>query len=174
MTLAELPPFDKDGHVHVVIESPRGSAAKFKYDAQLDALALSRPLVDGVTFPYDWGFIPSTRGPDGDPLDALVIWDRASYPGVVLACRAIALLAVEQNSKLHPGTRERNDRVLAVPAAAPKFLPLADVGDIPERVKQELEAFFVAAVALEHKALTVVGWKSAEDAYKLIQSSTDR
>ena len=171
MPLANLPSFDKSGHIHVVVESPRGSTAKFKYDADLDAVSLSRPLVDGVTYPHDWGFVPSTRAADGDPLDALVLWECSSYPGVVLACRAVAVLTVEQNSKQRPGQRERNDRLLVVPHAAEKWASLKDVDDLSSRKKQELEAFFTAVVALERKDLTFLGWQSASRALELVRTS---
>ena len=98
MNYAVLPAFGTRDAIHVVIESPRGSTVKLKYDPNLEAFTLSRPLPEGLAYPYDWGFVPSTRMPDGDPLDAMVVWDRPSFPGVVLACRALGVLAVEQNS----------------------------------------------------------------------------
>ena len=55
---------------------------------------MSRPLPAGVTFPFDWGFVPSTEASDGDPLDALLLWDVPSFPGVVVPCRAIGVLQV--------------------------------------------------------------------------------
>jgi inorganic pyrophosphatase len=174
MPLSKLPAFDSNGHIHVVIESPRGSSVKLKYDAELDAFSLSRPLVDGATYPYDWGFVPSTAAPDGDPLDALVLWDRSSFPGVVLPCRPVAVVGVEQNSKRRNGERERNDRVIAVPVAAPKWMWLQDLGDIPQRQKEELEAFFTAAVALEEKAVRFVGWSDAAAAGALVRASLQR
>ena len=171
MALSDMPAFDAEGRVRVVVESPRGSAVKFKYDAGLGAFTLSRPLIDGVTYPYDWGFVPSTRGPDGDPIDAMILWDRASYPGMVIPCRVIGLLKAEQNSKLHRGKRERNDRVLAVPAIAPKLAAITDVRDLSPRLKRELEAFFAAAVALEDKGLKLLGWSGAARATAMIRQS---
>jgi inorganic pyrophosphatase len=50
----------------------------------------------GLAYPYDWGFIPSTKAEDGDPLDVLVILDAQTYPGVVLRCKSIEILEVEQ------------------------------------------------------------------------------
>src|SRR5262249_52942694 len=88
------PTFASDDSIRVVIESPRGSALKLKYDPDLDVMTLSRPLTAGLTYPYDWGFVPSTRGADGDPIDAIVIWDATSYPGVVLQCRPVGILHV--------------------------------------------------------------------------------
>jgi inorganic pyrophosphatase len=171
MSLASLAAFGPDGSVHVVVECPRGSTVKLKYDAGLNAFTLSRPLVDGLSYPFDWGFVPSTRASDGDPVDAMILWDRTTFPGVVIACRLIGLLAVEQNSKQRPGTRERNDRVIAVPLSAPKFNALKEVRDVESRVREELEAFFAASVAFEGKDLKILQWAGASAAYDLVKAS---
>jgi inorganic pyrophosphatase len=144
---------------------------KLKYDPDLEAFTLSRPLTDGLIYPYDWGFVPSTRAPDGDPLDAIVLWDRATFPGVVLTCRLIGVVGVEQNSKHRRGQRERNDRVVALPIGAPRFDVVDSVDDLPERIKQEIESFFVASTAFEHKDLTFHGWSGADRAYELVTSA---
>src|SRR5689334_11439728 len=119
MDLAAIPAFADHQTFHVVIESPRGSALKLKYEPRWQAMSVSRPLPLGVTFPFDWGFVPSTMAPDGDPLDALVLWDVPSAPGVVIPCRAIGVLQVEQNKvKDDRSERVRNDRILAIPIEA--------------------------------------------------------
>jgi inorganic pyrophosphatase len=115
-------------------------------------------------YPCDWGFVPSTEGPDGDPIDAAIWWDVATYPGVVIPCRALAVVRVEQNRADSSG-RMRNDRVLAVPVAARRELTLA------ARVRQELEQFFIAATTLEGKEPRVLGWDDADAALELIRSS---
>jgi len=68
--LLKLPACNGDGDAYVVVETPRGSAAKLEYDPDLHAFTLSKALILGLTYPYDWGFIPSTKGEEGDPLDA--------------------------------------------------------------------------------------------------------
>jgi len=72
--------YSADGSLYVMVESPRGSSIKFKYDPAIDRITLSRPLPAGLSYPHDWGFVPSTRASDGDPLDALIAWEGTSYP----------------------------------------------------------------------------------------------
>ena len=110
--LLKIPTWADEEHIYAVVETPRGSTCKLDFDPDLRVFTLAKPLMAGLTYPYDWGFIPSTKAEDGDPLDVLVIHDAQTYPGVVLRCRPVGILEVEQKSK---GKRERNDRVFAVP-----------------------------------------------------------
>jgi inorganic pyrophosphatase len=160
--LHELPPRDDSGAFRVVVESPRGSRVKFKYEPDLGAITLSRPLVLGVAYPFDWGFIPGTAAPDGDPVDAMVVLDAPTYPGVVIACRALAVLQIEQKAK-KGGGRQRNDRIIAEPVEVRRQL-----GELSERVRKELECFFVSATLFEDKDVRIVGWGSADAAEALV------
>ncbi len=171
MNLLTLPIRAQKGGIHIVIESPRGSAVKLKYDDNLEVFTLSRPLVEGIVYPCDWGFVPSTRAADGDPLDAMVVWDRSTFPGVVLSCRMLGVLGVEQNSKRYAGQRERNDRIVAVPIDSPRHSELQTVDDLPARLKSEIEAFFLASSAFENKDLKFMGWSGPEFAERLLISS---
>ena len=171
MDLAALPTFATDETFHVVVETPRGSTLKLKYEATWQAMSISRPLPLGVVYPLDWGFVPSTQAADGDPLDAMLLWDVASYPGVVVPCRAIGVLQVEQNRTDHEGSsRVRNDRILAVPLASRREADVKEVASLPGRIRQELEQFAVAATALEGKAIRIVGWGDAATALALVRT----
>jgi inorganic pyrophosphatase len=170
MDLTTIPAFAGDDIFHVVIEAPRGSVLKLKYEPKWDAMSVSRPLPLGVVFPYDWGFVPSTGGPDGDPLDAMVLWDVPAYPGVVVQCRAIGVLQVEQNRRNHdPSERIRNDRIIAIPLQARREQGIADLQGVPERVRRELEQFAVAATALEGKDVRIVGWGDTNAALRVVR-----
>jgi inorganic pyrophosphatase len=168
--LQRLPAFAHDDIFHVVVESPRGSAVKFKYAPELGAMSVSRPLNLGLTFPFDWGFVPSTEGPDGDPIDAVVWWDVSSYPGVVIPCRALALIEVDQRGQDGQG-RVRNDRLVAIPIAARREEHETQPNDLPTRVREELNQFFLAATALEGKEQRILGWAGSEQAVALIRAS---
>lgn len=172
MNLEKLPTRHRDGAVHVVVESPRGSTLKLKYDHTLELFTVSRPLVLGLRYPYDWGFVPGTLAPDGDPLDALVLHEDSTYPGVLLACRPVGVLQVTQKSKEHPDRRERNDRLLVVPITSPRCNEQRSLADVPERVRRELEHFFMAAVALQDKELRLEGWADAAEAEALVDQTT--
>src|SRR5437588_2608959 len=164
--LTKLPTWADKKLVHAVVETPRGSRCKLEFDTKLRAFALAKPLLVGLTYPYDWGFIPSTKAEDGDPLDVLMIHDAATYPGLVLRCRPIGVLEVSQVSK---GKKERNDRVFAVPDRSPFEGELQDVRRLPARAVDELEKFFEATNALEDKKLEFLGWHGPARAIKMIK-----
>jgi len=163
-----LQAFRPGGSINVVVESPRGSSVKFKYDPDDEVMTLSRPLPAGLVYPYDWGFVPSTQAPDGDPVDAVILWDASSYPGVVIPCRAIGLIKVEQTNAASK-RRERNDRLTMVPIEAPRHRDLTSVFDLPARVRKELEQFFLHAVAFENKAVKILGWSGPEAADRYLR-----
>ena len=143
---------------------------KLKFDSELGVMTLSRPLTLGVTYPFDWGFVPGTQMSDGDPMDAMLIWDTATYPGVVIPCRAIGLVKVDQRKKEGSG-RERNDRIVAVPLTAPRMAHVRTGRDLPARLRRELEEFFAQVTALEEKDIRILGWAGPDAALRLIKRS---
>lgn len=162
----KLPTWDEDGHIHTVVETPRGSTCKLDFDPDLGVFTLAKPLMAGLSYPFDWGFIPSTKAPDGNPLDVLIIHDARTYPGVVLKCMAVGVLEVEQTSG---SKRERNDRIFAVPDRSPLETDLKDIRNLPSRALKELEEFFRATNALENKDLKFLGWRGPSHAAKTIK-----
>jgi inorganic pyrophosphatase len=164
--LLKLPAQSKKGAIHVVVETPRGSASKLEYDPELQVFTLSKSLILGLTYPYDWGFVPSTRGEDGDPLDVLVLHDSATPPGLVLKCKVIGVLEVLQSKKGKKGIR--NDRLLAVPRESHREQADRDARALPKPIRKEIEKFFVATDELEDKELEFLGWKGPKAGARLI------
>src|ERR1700750_1337394 len=167
-SLTNLPPFTEDGDVHVSVETPRGSRAKFAYDPKLEPFTLRKSLLTGLTYPHDWGFVPSTKADDGDPLDIMVIHDAATFPGLVVVCRVIGVLQIEQKSK---SKAERNDRLFAVPRRSHSERALKNVSDLTKPIRDELEKFFIATDELEDKKLSIIGWKGPKAALQTIKDA---
>ena len=140
----------------VVVETPRGSANKLKYDTGLGAFRLDRVLPAGMSFPFDFGFIPQTLADDGDPLDVIVLLDAPVYPGCIVPARVIGDLEAEQRDGRGPW--ERNDRLLAVPRGLED--PCRGANDRRRRSRCLLDAigaFFVDYHRLDGEAFRVVG-----------------
>ena len=140
--LSEISPFgQEDDEVRVVIETPKGSRAKYSYDPQCDCLQLSTLLPEGMTFPYDFGFIPSTLGDDGDPLDVLVLMDGPIVPGCVVRAKLIG--AVEAMQKEQGDKWTRNDRLIAVAVHAQTHQKCEKLKDLRPHLLTEIKEFFV-------------------------------
>ena len=166
---ARLPIKAEGGYLRVVIETPRGSHAKLAYDPKLRVFTLSKSLLTGLTYPYDWGFIPSTKADDGDPLDVMVIHDAGTYPGLVLACRLIGILQINQKKK---GSTVRNDRLFAVPRNSHEEKGLKDVSGLSNPIREELEKFFIATDELEEKQLQILAGKVPKAAMKALRDAS--
>lgn len=168
--LQDLPPLAAKDLVHVVVETPRHAIVKLKWEPAMRAFVLKRALPLGFTYPYDWGFVPGTEAEDGDPLDALVVWEAESPPGTVLRCRVLGALELSQRDG-DKKKRVRNDRLLCVPDRDPRTAWMRSVNDLPERMRDELAHFFVASVAFEKKDPKIVGWAAADAALELVRRS---
>jgi inorganic pyrophosphatase len=140
--LSETAPKDSEsGDLRVVIETPKGSRNKFKYDPQCDCFELGFALPEGMLFPYDFGFIPSTIGDDGDPLDILVLMDSPGIPGCVVRARLIGVIEAKQKEKR--GGWVKNDRLIAVATHAQLHETTKSLGDLRPHLVEEIKEFFV-------------------------------
>ncbi|MGB8890252.1 MAG: inorganic diphosphatase [Candidatus Korobacteraceae bacterium] len=152
----------------MVIETPKGSRNKFKYDEDLGCYRLNKVLPEGMSFPYDFGFLPQTKAEDGDPLDVLLLMDQPAYPGVVVESRIVGVIEAEQTED---GKTIRNDRVLAVSMSSHIHADIKEPGDLNSKMIEELEQFFVAYNREEGKKFKLLGCKGMKTAMKLIKKS---
>ena len=168
--LSQLSAFDsKDKNlIQVIIETPRGSRNKFAYDPEQLVFEIKKVLPAGMTFPYEFGFVPSTKAGDGDPIDVLVFMDEPSAPGCLAKCRLVGAIKGEQTD----GKKTiRNDRLLAVERAAHDYAEITDINDLDKKLLEELEKFFVNFHQLEGKKYKVLDRCDAQSALKLLKKA---
>jgi inorganic pyrophosphatase len=135
-----LPARSAAGLVHFIVDTPKGSGNKYKYDPELRLFKLSRVLPLGMHFPCDFGAIPSTAAADGDALDVALFTAHPSFPGCLMTVRLIGVLEAEQTEK---GRTIRNDRLVAVPVTPVNKPDMRQLRDLPKGFMDELEHFFV-------------------------------
>jgi inorganic pyrophosphatase len=141
--LTQLPAFREDGkNLNVIIETSKGSRNKFDYEPDLGAFELSAVLPEGMVFPYDFGFVPSTLGEDGDPLDVLVLMDESAPAGALISARLIGVIEADQTEA--DGKTSRNPRLLAVASRAHTHGDVQNLDDLRPKMVEEIEHFFAS------------------------------
>lgn len=153
--------------VNAVVEVPAGQANKYEYDRSLHVFRLDRPLYASVHYPGDYGFIPNTYAPDGDPLDVLILVAQPTFPGCLVEARPVGVLQM-----MDEGVPD--EKVLAVAASDPARKVIRDHKDFAPHVLREIEHFFSVYKELEGKHTQVRGWRDAHGAFDLIRSAHTR
>jgi inorganic pyrophosphatase len=153
----------------IVIETPRGSRIKYKYDENHRLFRLKKTLPAGLVFPFDFGFIPGTKGEDGDPIDALVISEFQGFPGCLMDCRIIGCIQIEQLSKAR---MVRNDRYLAIPEQSVVFENAISIEDIPSTIVTQVEQFFTNYMEAQGKTIKLLGNLNAAQSMAILTSET--
>jgi inorganic pyrophosphatase len=125
----------------IVIETPRDSREKYNYDPEKGIYYFKKALPLGMIFPHDFGFIPQTKGEDGDPLDAMVISEFKTFPGCRMECKLIGALTAQQSEE---GKMIRNDRFFFTPKLTVTYQHIETISDLPKQFISELIDFFVA------------------------------
>ncbi len=161
----------KNNVVHVVVETARGSRNKFAYDDELNIFRLKRVLPEGMSFPYDFGFIPSTLAEDGDPLDILILMDEPGCTGCLIDCKVIGAICGEQSEN---GKKIRNDRLLGVAVPNHTHSDLDDIEDLNPNLLNEIERFFVNYHQQYGTKFKVLGHAGPQKAAKMIERSVKR
>jgi inorganic pyrophosphatase len=135
---------------NVIIEIPYGSQNKYELDPKTGAIFLDRVLYSSEFYPFNYGFIPSTKAPDGDALDVAVFLTNPVPPGCVIKARAIGII-----KKIDSG--DQDDCILAVPTNDPRFNNIKEVSDLQPHILTEIQDFFASYKRLQNKVCTVQG-----------------
>jgi inorganic pyrophosphatase len=165
----KLKPIDKkEGLIQVIIETPAGSRNKFSFDPEQEIFALKKVLPAGMVFPYDFGFLPQTLAPDGDPIDVLLLMDEPAFPGCAVKARLIGIIEGQQ---IDGKKRIRNDRLIAVADVNHMYANIRKLKDLPSKWLKELQDFFVNYHNLEGKKYELLGCKGEDAAMRLIKKA---
>jgi inorganic pyrophosphatase len=168
--ISKLEPFASRKCVHVIIETPKGSRVKYAYDAQTGLFELKRALPEGMVFPFNFGFIPSTKAEDGDPTDILILNEEPLVPGCLLKARLIGAIKAEQTED---GKATRNDRLigLALTKATPTYL---ESMELDKRTLKEIEYFFISYNKLGGKKFKVLGKSGPGKAREIVKAAAEK
>lgn len=167
--LINLSPFDKDGFVNAIVDTPKGSRNKFKFDDQIGIFKLAGTLPSGMVFPFDFGYVPSTKGGDGDPLDILILIDEPAFVGCLVPAKLIGVIKAEQTED---DQTTRNDRLIALAADSRNHSHVRFLGDLNHNLVHEIERFFVSYNKTKGKKFEVLGHAGPEAARSLIDNSS--
>lgn len=167
-----VPPLD-DEHdtVNVLIDTPKGSRNKYKWDEELGVYRLAKVLPAGASFPFNFGDVPGTLGDDGDPLDVLVLMDDAAFVGCLVPSRLIGVIEAEQEDD---GGTIRNDRLIAVAEQSREHRDVRSLGDVSATLVSEVEHFFVSYNAAQGRRFTPKDRANGERAMKLLREGIAR
>jgi inorganic pyrophosphatase len=166
---AKLPAFDPEtGNLNVVIDTPKQSRNKYKFDERRGLFLLSGVLPAGAVFPFDFGFVPGTEGGDGDPLDVLVLMEEPAFVGCLVPARPIGVIEAEQSEG---GETERNDRLIAVAAASRNHRDIRSLDQVGENLVAEIEHFFVSYNETKGKRFRPLARSGPDRAKRLVEEA---
>ena len=150
---------------NVIIEIPMNAdPVKYEVDKATGAIFVDRFMSTSMHYPTNYGYVPKTISGDGDPVDVLVITPVPLIPGVVVPCRVIGILKMEDEAG-------EDGKVLAVPTY--KILSIYTQWQKPEDLNplrlKTIAHFFEHYKDLEvGKWVKIIGWEGPEAAKKEI------
>jgi len=165
--LAALDKGGKGEVIQVIVETPKGSRNKYAFDPEQGVFKLKKVLPEGMEFPQNFGFVPSTKAEDGDPEDVLILMDEPTFPGCLIECRLLGVIEGEQTEE---GKTFRNDRLIAVCNKSHTYSDLDDIEHLNKNFIKELQSFFVQYHKLDDVEYECIGVKGAKPARKLLKS----
>lgn len=156
----------KSGECRVIVETPKGCRNKFDYDPEIEAFTLGGLLAEGLSFPFDFGFIPSTVGQDGDPLDVMILMDEPAHVGCVLRVRIVGVIEAEQTED---NKTVRNDRLIAVSVHSYNHENIHALSEINKTIIDQVGEFFVTYNKSRGKRFKITGNHGPSRAVKLVE-----
>jgi inorganic pyrophosphatase len=167
--IAKLPAFyGQSDFVNIVIETPKGAPFKLRYDETTGIFRVHKALPLGLAFPFSFGFLPSTLGGDGDPLDVLLLSDYILPIGSTVLGQLISILEAEQSEGKK---KQRNDRLIAIPVELVSRKPMQPMVEFNATLKRSIVDFFVKYNELQGKSFRPLRYAAASTAARIARNS---
>ena len=160
----------KNKTCRVVIETPKGRRNKFKYEPEVQAFTLGGLLPEGLIFPFDFGFVPSTVAGDGDPIDVMVLMDEPAHVGCVLLVRLVGIIEAQQTEE---GKTTENDRLIGVAVHSYSHEKVQSIAEVNKSLLAQVEEFFISYNKSRGKKFKVTGVQGPSKAIKRLQQAID-
>jgi inorganic pyrophosphatase len=152
-----------------VIETPKHSRVKIDYDPDREVFHLHHSLPLGLSFPFDFGFIPRTVAADGDPLDVVILMEEPGCPGLITGIRLLGAFEAEQTEK---GKTFRNDRLVARAVESRSLAHLETLEDLNPKILDQFEEFFIFYNRLRGREFRMLRRSGPETAEELIKEAS--
>lgn len=152
----------------VLIEIPEGSRVKYELDEDTGQMTVDRIMPTAFGYPASYGLIEDTKAEDGDALDVLVLMSAAVVPGVIIKCKPIGVLEMEDEEGI-------DHKIVAVPVAKVdhQYSHWNDISDVPEAKKKQIRHFFEHYKDLEEgKWVKLKDWLDRQAAEALVKKSS--
>lgn len=156
------------GLISAVIETPKGSRQKYRYDHEVGLFRWGFELPEGMAFPYSFGFLPNTKAGDGDPLDVLILLDGDIPMGTLVQAAPLGVIEAKQTKG---GNTVRNDRIIARASLSRAFRGVDRLEHLRDGLVDELEQFFVQYNRLRERSFSPIGRDGPEATRELIRGS---
>lgn len=155
-----------------IIETPKGGRNKFDFDPDYGAFTIATVLSEGFSFPFDFGFVPSTLADDGDPTDVMLLMDAPAFPGCVVDVRLIGVIEAMQSEE--GGKENRNDRLLAVATVSKQHAEVRTLNDLGDELLKQIEQFFIFYNKTRGREFRVLARRGPDAAVKIIEQAAER
>jgi inorganic pyrophosphatase len=157
----------KQRQCKAIIETPKGRRNKFDYDPKFRMFRLGGLLPEGMSFPFDFGFVPSTLAADGDPLDIMVLMDEPAHVGCLLDVRVVGVIEAEQ---VQDGKSMENDRLMGIAIHSYNHQHIKSLNDVDGQILDQVEQFFISYNKSRGKKFKVKGRHGPRRAAELIEA----
>jgi inorganic pyrophosphatase len=156
---------DVPNEFNVIIEIPMNAEPiKYEVDKDSGALFVDRFMMTAMHYPANYGYVPQTIADDNDPVDVLVHTPFPLLPGVVVRCRPLGVLRMDDESG-------GDSKVLAVPTDD----IWKSIDDVPEIRLKQIQHFFEHYKDLEAgKWVKILGWAGLDAAHAEILDGIKR